>query len=168
MLQAILNTTDADTWGVAVPDHASCAAPPVPRAAAGLSHAAAAASVRLEVRPLGLRTLVAVHGEVDLETAPGFEHDLRSALNDSARGLELDLQALRFCDCAGLGVLLRVRRTALATGKPVTVRSASPLVARLLQVTGTHALFTDVPVPAVSTAALPQQPTPAAPQLSMH
>ncbi|MFI0242205.1 STAS domain-containing protein [Streptomyces sp. NPDC016845] len=158
-----------------MPDHADGAAPPAPPATHP-SHPGPGARVR--VRGHGTYPLVAVHGEVDLEAAPGWEHDLRSALHNSRHGIALDLRALRFCDCAGLNALLRVRRAALMTGKTVTIAAAGPAVTRLLHLTQTAALFTaastinvpDAADPAgrpcltTTVPALPPQPSRAAPQ----
>ncbi|MEU6389061.1 STAS domain-containing protein [Streptomyces sp. NPDC046939] len=86
---------------------------------------------------------MAVHGEADMDAGPGWERELRSALDEAPQGVDLDLEPLRFCDCVGLGVLLRVRQAAVETGKDVTIRSASPGVSRLLQLTGTYTLFAE-------------------------
>lgn len=139
-----------------MPEHADCAALP-----------AAAHLARVEVRTRGARTVVAVDGEADMDAGLRWERELCRALDDSAQGLELDLRALRFCDPMGLAVLLRVRHAALAAGKTVTIRSASPLLTRLLHLTHTHALFTDAPgrarsgaadgPPAATAPAIPQQ-----------
>ncbi|MFI7388517.1 STAS domain-containing protein [Streptomyces sp. NPDC049813] len=102
-------------------------------------------AVRTSVREEGTHTHLAVKGEVDLDSAQTWEQDLYGALNDSRQGLVLDLRALRFCDCAGLNALLRVRRAALRTGKTVTIDSAGPAVTRLLHLTRTAALFTTAP-----------------------
>ncbi|MFD8305850.1 ANTAR domain-containing protein [Streptomyces sp. NPDC059690] len=88
----------------------------------------------------GDRTLVTVHGELDLG-GTGLRTALGDVLDRSDAGLDLDLAAVRFCDCGGLNILLDLRRRALAQGKAVGVRSCSPPVARLLELTGTRELF---------------------------
>ncbi|MET9499638.1 STAS domain-containing protein [Streptomyces sp. NPDC006552] len=126
--------------------HAVDAAPAVPsRPRATVQLPPPAAEVRLKTRSDGTHTLVAAYGEVDLDAAPGWERDLAAALDDSVHGLVLDLRSLRFCDCAGLSALLRVRRAAQEAGKTMTITSAGPAVTRLLNLTRTAPLFTTAP-----------------------
>jgi anti-anti-sigma factor len=89
----------------------------------------------------GGRTVARVSGEADLEGARTLERALEHALAFPG-GLDLDLAAVRFCDCSGLNVLLRVRQHAEAIGTTVTLRAAAPCVERLLALTDTRALFT--------------------------
>ncbi|MEU6067481.1 STAS domain-containing protein [Streptomyces sp. NPDC047082] len=67
---------------------------------------------------------------------------LRDAVTQSRDGVDLDLSGTAFCDACGLNCFLTARRHALAAGRTVTIRAASPLVQRLLSVTGTWPLFT--------------------------
>jgi len=90
----------------------------------------------------GNRTVVAVSGEIDIDTEQTLQHALRLALARSPGGVDLDLTGVGFCDCSGLNVLLRVRRLALADGRTLGVRALSPWVERLLALTGTSSLFT--------------------------
>lgn len=101
---------------------------------------------------------VTVRGELDIG-AQWLQPELRDILGRSATGVDLDLSAVRFCDCGGLNVLLDLRHHALDQGKTVAVRACSPVVRRLLDLTGTGELFThsgpdglDAPPPRSSTA----------------
>lgn len=103
-----------------------------------------------DVRPPCLATIEAVaagdrvdvicRGELDIG-AEWLQPQLRAALDRSATGVDLDLEGVGFCDCAGLNVLLDLRREALDQGKTVTVRSCGPAFARLLDLTGAGELF---------------------------
>ncbi|MDH6566913.1 anti-anti-sigma factor [Streptomyces sp. SAI-117] len=88
----------------------------------------------------GERTVVACRGEFDIG-AQELQTELYAALDRSATGVDLDLDEVGFCDCAGLNVLLDLRRQALDHGKTVTVRACSPTVGRLLDLTGARELF---------------------------
>ncbi|MGW3109682.1 ANTAR domain-containing protein [Streptomyces sp. NPDC001100] len=88
-----------------------------------------------------------VSGEIDVDTEQTMQRALRLALARSSEGVDLDLAEVGFCDCSGLNALLRVRHTALADGKTVTVRTASPEVERLLALTDTSSLFTPARAP---------------------
>ncbi|MFI7340822.1 STAS domain-containing protein [Streptomyces sp. NPDC050085] len=95
----------------------------------------------IETYERGERTCVVVHGEVDIDVTAALHEALNAALDRSATGLDLELEPLRFCDCAGLRVLLQVRRAALQAGKTVHICSAGPPLARLLRITRTDTLF---------------------------
>ncbi|WP_329126312.1 STAS domain-containing protein [Streptomyces sp. NBC_01465] len=94
----------------------------------------------IETYERGERTRVVVHGDIDIDVTCAFHEALRATLDRSVAGLDLELAPLRFCDGAGLRVLLTVREAALEAGKTVH-SSASSLVARLLHITRTDTLF---------------------------
>ncbi|MDH6580468.1 STAS domain-containing protein [Kitasatospora sp. MAP5-34] len=106
----------------------------------GSLSAASRFTVELTAKPDG-SARAAVVGEVDYDGAHAFRYAMATALNDHPAGLELDLAGLAFCDCAGLNVLLWVRRRAAATGCALRVRSVSPRMSRLVDLTGTRELL---------------------------
>ena len=89
----------------------------------------------------GERTVVAVTGELDIDTEQALRHALREALAHSVHGLDLDLAGVDFCDCSGLNVLLHIRRLALAAAKTVRIQTGGVAVERLLTLTRTRSLF---------------------------
>jgi anti-anti-sigma factor len=89
----------------------------------------------------GPRIGVEIMGELDLDSGTRLRDDLVEALARSARGLELDLSRLDFCDCAGLGVLMELRQRAGRQGKTVVIRAAGRVVDRLLTLVGAEELF---------------------------
>ncbi|MDX2678317.1 anti-sigma factor antagonist [Streptomyces soliscabiei] len=93
------------------------------------------------VRPDGDRVVVAVRGELDLESAEQLEHALRAALGAAVGGVDLELGGVAFCDCSALNVLLGLRDQGLKQGKTVALRTVGPAVERLLTLTGTRPLF---------------------------
>ncbi|KAA0942211.1 ANTAR domain-containing protein [Streptomyces apricus] len=99
------------------------------------------ARLRIATRPAGERTTVVAVGDIDMNTREDLRQALGTALSASGRGIDLDLSGVGFCDCSGLNVLLLVHRLAVAEGRTVAVRSASPAVERLLDLTGTAPLF---------------------------
>ncbi|MEU4034202.1 STAS domain-containing protein [Streptomyces collinus] len=90
----------------------------------------------------GDRVRVTVRGELDLVSGDRLRNPLGEALATSTGGLDLDLSGLTFCDCAGLTVLLELRRRALSGGKTITIQHTSPTVDRLLRLLGAQDLFT--------------------------
>ncbi|MFF2205723.1 STAS domain-containing protein [Streptomyces sp. NPDC058145] len=71
----------------------------------------------------------------------GLREDLDAVLAGSTSGVDLDLGGLDFCDCAGLNVLLDLRRSVLEQGKTVVIRASNPVVDRLLTLLGAQGLF---------------------------
>ncbi|MER5194139.1 anti-sigma factor antagonist [Streptomyces sp. NPDC002755] len=96
---------------------------------------------RIGVRPDGDRVVVTVRGELDLDSAGQLAQALRAALGDAARGVDLELGGVAFCDCSALNVLLDLHEQSLKLGKTLALRTVSPAVERLLTLTGTRTLF---------------------------
>ncbi|MDQ1015305.1 ANTAR domain-containing protein [Streptomyces afghaniensis] len=94
----------------------------------------------MDVAPDGDRMTVTVWGELDLGSRRLLP-DLYDILTLSGRGIDLCLDAVGFCDCSGLNMLLDLRLRALDEGKTVAVRSSGRAVERLLDLTGTRELF---------------------------
>ncbi|WP_030953111.1 ANTAR domain-containing protein, partial [Streptomyces sp. NRRL S-481] len=97
----------------------------------------------MDVTPDDDRMTVTLWGELDLGSRRLLP-DLHDILALSGSGIDLRLDTVGFCDCAGINVLLDLRTHALDQGKTVTVRSCGRAVDRLFDLTGTRELFTDV------------------------
>ncbi|MFE7930508.1 anti-sigma factor antagonist [Streptomyces sp. NPDC057456] len=95
----------------------------------------------IAVRPDGDRVVVAVRGELDVDSAERLAQALHAALGASVGGVELELGGVEFCDCSALNVLLDLHERSLELGKTVALRTVSPAVERLLLLTGTRMLF---------------------------
>ncbi|MER5296496.1 ANTAR domain-containing protein [Streptomyces pharetrae] len=96
----------------------------------------------VHTRPDGSRAHVAVSGELGLGVGEGLRAALRTALAGTDDGIDLDLSEVAFCDCSGLNILLALREQALGEGKSVVLRAVSPVVERLLTLTGTLSMLT--------------------------
>jgi anti-sigma B factor antagonist len=84
-----------------------------------------------DVRARGDLAVVAVSGELDIDSARGLEREL-AAVADIGRPLILDLAGLRFCDCAGLSLFLRVQQRARAAGGSLHLAALTPRVLRVI------------------------------------
>jgi anti-sigma B factor antagonist len=82
----------------------------------------------------GKASVVALAGELDLNTAAQAQQALIAELGTGPEHLLVDLRRLEFCDAAGLRVFLRVRREALARGARVRLVHAGRTVRRVLEV----------------------------------
>jgi anti-anti-sigma factor len=87
-----------------------------------------------------------VHGEVDHGSAPEFQACAEILLHDGVRSLVLDLGDVAYLDSSGLKVIIRARNLAHERGGTVTVRHASPIVRRVMDVTGLGPLLVPGPV----------------------
>ncbi|MEU4038446.1 STAS domain-containing protein [Streptomyces collinus] len=87
------------------------------------------------------RVRVTLRGELDLVSGSQLRGRLSEALAASPSGLDLHLSGLSFCDCAGLSVLMELRRRALSEGKAVVIQDTSPAIDRLLELIGAQDLF---------------------------
>ena len=80
--------------------------------------------------------VIALRGELDVATAPILAEVLTTAMDGGARRLILDLVELGFIDAAGLGVIVGAVTRLQAGGGSLTIRSPSPMVRRILDITG--------------------------------
>ncbi|MFI5475488.1 anti-sigma factor antagonist [Streptomyces cacaoi] len=96
---------------------------------------------RIGVRPDGDRVVVAIQGELDLDSADRLAQALRAALDAAVGGVDLELGGVEFCDCSALNVLIALHEQSLKQGKTVALRTVGPAVERLLTLTGTRMLF---------------------------
>jgi anti-anti-sigma factor len=92
----------------------------------GLSH---------RILPTG-EAIADIGGELDAATAD-LAVSYVSELIDQHRGPTIaDLTALRFCDAQGLSALLRMTRYAEQAGYPFRLASPSPMLVKLMAITG--------------------------------
>lgn len=83
------------------------------------------------VQARGELTVVAVSGDLDINSGPGLEAEL-APVADAGRHLVLDLAGLRFCDCSGLSLFLRVKQRARAAGGSLHLAALTPRVLRVI------------------------------------
>jgi anti-sigma B factor antagonist len=80
--------------------------------------------------------IIRVAGDLDLTNALELQDVFLALLSDGARGLVIDCKELTFIDSTGLNALVSANRAANLQFGTVTIRNPSPMVVRLLQVTG--------------------------------
>ncbi|MFJ7333192.1 STAS domain-containing protein [Streptomyces sp. NPDC101110] len=89
--------------------------------------------------------VVTLHGELDLLTAPVLRADLDRATADPCPDLVLDLRPVSFIDCAGLGVLCRVRNRVRARRGRLRLVIGGTSLPRLLRHSGLAGVFEVLP-----------------------
>jgi anti-anti-sigma factor len=91
-----------------------------------------AASLDVSVRP---GPVVTINGEIDMQSGPHLRDQLLGIIRRHGARLALDLTGVTFIDCAGINVLLAVRRRAQLEGGSLRVLRASPHVRRIIALT---------------------------------
>jgi len=84
----------------------------------------------------GRQVVVALHGEVDILTAPTFACVLDVLFDAGRRDVVVDVAELDFVDASGLGVLGPMSCRLADGGGILTIRSPSPMVRRILDIAG--------------------------------
>lgn len=86
-------------------------------------------------RAVGRCTLVELHGDIDIAVVPWLVEQLDAATEAAAPCVVVDLRAVTFLDCSGLGLLCRARRRAREREGRLSLLCTDPAVLRLLRVT---------------------------------
>lgn len=91
---------------------------------------------------------VIVTGDIDVVSAPIIEGAIRraEAMISDTTALVLDVGKVAFIDSSGLRVLLAASRRNEQFGRRVRLRSPGSTITRLLDITGTSAMFDLDPV----------------------
>ncbi len=100
--------------------------------------------------------LVAVHGELDLFTAPELREELRTRIDRGPARLVVDLSDCGFVDASGCHALLTASRRLAGHGGRLAIVNRSPAIARVFAVMGLDELFPVVATRADALLALRQ------------
>ena len=96
--------------------------------------------------------IASVTGEIDIASAGALRTNLLRLASAPAVGLVVDLTAVSFVDSSGLNALVAAWTQLDERGGRLVVAAATPLVVRLLEVTGLNQLFTVVSTQAAARA----------------
>ncbi|MFE9426373.1 STAS domain-containing protein [Kitasatospora sp. NPDC006697] len=80
-------------------------------------------------------------GELDVETLAPAEEALEQLVAAGPQVLVVDLERVGFCDSSGLNLLLKARLAATAAGSDFRVAAPSPMVRRVLELTGANTVL---------------------------
>lgn len=93
------------------------------------------------------RSSIVVHvsGEIDMSTAPSLSAELERAVggDGATPQVVVELGHVRFLDARGLAALVKGSQTARRAGRQLVLSNPSPMIRRLLAITG---LETQLPV----------------------
>ena len=103
----------------------------------------------------GTRVEIAIHGELDLATAPRLCVRIDAARRAGFRRIMIDLTTAEFCDSAGLRALIGTDRELAAHGRRMAVAALEDsAVGRLFALAGANELLETYPDYAAALAAL--------------
>jgi len=91
----------------------------------------------VDVEPIAADTVaVRVRGEFDLAGVEPFHAAIAGACASTPTVVELDLEAVTFIDSSGVGAIVVASRTVAARGAVMRIGARSPVVERVLEVSG--------------------------------
>lgn len=97
--------------------------------------------LRLDVSERDGWSVLAVHGEVDVATAPRLREQLISLVNGGHHRIVVDLDAVDFIDSTGLGVLIGALKRVRSHDGDMTLVCTEPRVLKVFEITGLLGVF---------------------------
>jgi stage II sporulation protein AA (anti-sigma F factor antagonist) len=105
-------------------------------------------------------TVIRLDGEADVTNAPGLSQALSAEAARRPRLLVIDLSALGFMDSSALSAVITAHRAITAAGGVLALASPTPVVARVLALTGTDTIIPVHPTLDDAIARTPRHPGP--------
>jgi anti-sigma B factor antagonist len=99
------------------------------------------AAIAVEVHHDAGSALVTVGGELEFGTAASLRTTLSDLAQDQSDPVVLDLTALQFIDSTGLSLLVQAKQRFSAQGRRFELRSPTPRVSRVIEISGLAELF---------------------------
>ena len=101
--------------------------------------------------------ILAPRGDLDAETAAGFQAQLDDLLRSGTHYFVLDFGGVRFLDSAGLAVLVRLYRRVRIGEGDVRLAQVPPAVLAVLELTRLNRVFDIFPSAATAAATIKEQ-----------
>jgi anti-anti-sigma factor len=95
--------------------------------------------MKITTELLGTAAQLGVSGDIDSETAPQLDQELRTLLNDGVRELSINVEHVSFLSSAGLSVLISAYREF----ERFQLERGNRIVDRLISLTGLAILYGD-------------------------
>jgi len=109
----------------------------------------------VDSRQEGARTVVTVHGEIDVYTAPSLRERLNELVAAGHYDLVVDMEGVDFLDSTGLGVLVGGLKRARAHDGTLRLVCAQEKILKVFRITGLTKVF---PIHATLEEALASEP----------
>jgi anti-sigma B factor antagonist len=96
----------------------------------------------LEVSQNDRWAVLAVHGEVDVATAPRLREKLIDLVNEGSTDIIVDLGGVEFLDSTGLGVLVGALKRVRTLDGELALVCSEPRILKVFEITGLTKVFT--------------------------
>ena len=104
----------------------------------------------MKVQTRGQTLVISGLKELAAANAQSFRDQVRTALTDEQKNIEIDLSQTMFIDSCGLGALISLHKTVCARQGQVRLLYPTPPVRQILELTRMHRIFDIVHPVAVS------------------
>ncbi len=98
--------------------------------------------LRVSVANDGATAIVAVEGDVDIDTGGRLREELLRLLEADVRRVVLDLAHMDFVDSTGLDILVGAQKRLRQRGGEMVLRSPRPAARKVLEITRLDTVFT--------------------------
>ncbi len=88
-----------------------------------------------------LKCVIAVKGEIDIFSAPGFKESLYGAIGERHQDVVLDCTDLTYIDSMGLGILVGALKRIKEHNHSIVVKNPKSTVRKLFKITGLDKVF---------------------------
>ena len=95
----------------------------------------------LDVTERGKYTVLSVHGEVDVYTAPKFRERLIELVTEGKHQIVVDLDGVDFLDSTGLGVLVGALKRVKAHDGTLSLVCTQDKILKIFKITGLTKVF---------------------------
>jgi anti-sigma B factor antagonist len=90
---------------------------------------------------VGTHVVLVATGDLDLATAPDLTEAADALIDAGAHDVVIDVPGLAFCDSSGLGAFVRIANRVRPDGGRLALSGPSPIVHRVLEVSGLTEAF---------------------------
>ncbi len=97
--------------------------------------------------------VLSLHGDIDLNSAAQLLDAATRVIDADGAVLVLDLAGVEFCDSSGLSALVRLRNRVQPLGGRIDLAGPTPIVQRVLEVSGLTEIFGTFPTVEAARAA---------------
>lgn len=97
--------------------------------------------LRTDISSLDGWTVIRLHGELDVASAPSLRERLINLVAEGSHNLILDLEGLDFLDSTGLGVIISALKRARTNGGDLRLVCTQSRIRRLFEITALDKAF---------------------------
>ncbi len=88
-----------------------------------------------------VKGVIAIKGEIDIYSAPGFKESLYDAIGEGQQDIILDCTDLSYIDSMGLGILVGALKRIKEQNHNIVIKNPKSTVRKLFKITGLDKVF---------------------------